>query len=288
MSKPKPTYFLTPPRPYPPEGPIRLGAIIQSHNVPDEPLFTPGIPKISDVTSFNERNWTGSHVSKSSTRFGIWTSFLEMILSVGVDVGIQVDRNLRQHWQAQNMCTMSFVPSRSFIEESVASEEVMSYVVNNRFTSKIYMITGVMIASCSTAFRESLEESGVYIHAGVDASAWTGIPVSAGPEAEIKRREFVRESSIRDEDYVFAFRIREIKISRKGTVKSDKPFDKGAKFGYGDEKVDVGTGETIEVDNDLLDEDGENFGLAAQECITETDDGDEEECVCVMPELDGF
>ncbi|KAF2463703.1 uncharacterized protein BDR25DRAFT_205558, partial [Lindgomyces ingoldianus] len=231
MSSIKPTYFLTPPRPYPPSGPIRLGGIIPSPTLPDEPLHIPSVPESHEISSFNEKNWSGSHVRTSSSRFGIWTSFLQMILSVGGDISVTSKSEINEAWSVDNMCTMSFVPSQAFIEKSVQAEQVRHYIIENRWREKIYMITGVMIASGATTFRESLEERGLFISVGVDATAWTGVPISLGPEAKWKKNEVVGRRSEQQDDFVFAFRVREIRVRRKGGVKSTRAFNKGALFG---------------------------------------------------------
>lgn len=123
------------------------------------------------------------------------------------------------------------------------------------FREKKYMITGVMIASATTSFREILGERGIYIHAGVDAPAWNGVPFSAGPEGKWKRKNATTESSVRIEDFLFAFRVREFRVKRKGGVKAHKMYDKGALFntdlkGVTKEEVDlelIGLGGDVDV-----------------------------------------
>lgn len=282
----KPTYFLTPPRPYPPTGPIRLGAIIPSPTQPDEPLHSPALPKPEDVSTFTEKNWTGSHMRKSSSRFGVWTSFLQMIFSIGGDVSMKIDKEVNQHWDIERMCTMSFMPSQTFIEDCVKCEEVRRYIIGNRFREKIYMVTGVMIASSTTTFRESLEEKGVYVHAGVDATAWAGVPISVGPEGKWKRKQVTKTGSEREEEFVFAFRVREIRVKRKGGVKTHKLYDKGALFNTDQKLEEVVLEDEVEVEGLGEEADGEEFGLESKESkqILGDMDEQEEDCICVLPE----
>jgi hypothetical protein len=126
MSPQKPTYFIAPARPYPPYGPIRLGTIITSPTQPDEPLHQPSLPSPTDISSFQEQHWTGSHISKTSSRFGVWTCFLEMILGAGIDITLTRDKEARQKWTAQSMTTISFHPSEAFLATAIAHEHTSS------------------------------------------------------------------------------------------------------------------------------------------------------------------
>ncbi|KAF2824035.1 hypothetical protein CC86DRAFT_384533 [Ophiobolus disseminans] len=170
ISSYKPTYFLTPPRPYPPSGPIRLGAIITSPMQPDEPLHGPNLATTKNVSTFTEYKWSGSHHNKTSSRYGVWSCFLEMVLGAGVDVTVKLDKETTQSWTADSMTTMSFYPSDTFLAEAVSHDDVRNYITTHMFREKIYMITGVMIAPSTTTFRESLEEKGIYVHA--QRSTW--------------------------------------------------------------------------------------------------------------------
>jgi len=205
-----------------------------------------------------------------------------MILGAGVDLTVKLDKETSQCWTAESMTTLSLHPSEAFLAEAVGHEDVRSYMTAQMFREKIYMITGVMIASSTTSFRETLKERGVYIHAGVDATAWAGIPISVGPEGKWKRKNATIESSIRTEEFVFAYRVREIRVKRKGGVKAHKVYDKGALFNtelkrvYQDEvEIElVGLGEEV---------DGDDFGLEMKEVEQESDDG-VGGVVCVLPE----
>ncbi|KAH6866840.1 hypothetical protein BKA58DRAFT_460717 [Alternaria rosae] len=284
MATPKPTYFLTPPRPSPPDGPIRLGAIIPSPSQPDEPLHLPSLPSQTDTSTFTEHNWSGTFSKSTSTTFGIWTSFLECVLGIGADISISNDKSTQQTWKVEKMTTQTFRPSRSFLEDVVRHEDVRDYITQHRFREKIYIITGVMIASSTTLSRERLQEKGVYVHAGVDATAWSGVPISVGPEGNWKRKSETSEQSTRAEDFVFAYRIREVKVRRKGGVKSDRLFDKGALFDTQVRRKVEDKGEVM-VDGLGEEPDVDDVELESREVRQRVGDEEEEEdVVCVLPE----
>ncbi|CAN9180250.1 unnamed protein product [Alternaria alternata] len=286
MSYTKPTYFLAPRRPSPPDGPIRLGAIIPSPTQPDEPLYLPPPPPKSDTSKFTEYNWSGSHAKQSSSHFGVWTSFLECVLGIGADVSVGLDKSHHQSWKVDTMTTQSFLPSRTFLEQVVGHEDVRRYITENRFREKVYIITGVMIASSADISGQRLQEKGLYVHAGVDAAAWAGVPsgLSFGPEGNWKRKAETKESSRTADDFVFAYRIREIKVRRKGGVKADKLYDKGALF---DMEKKRKTEDMYEVEVDGLGDepDVDDVDLENMEVRQKIgDEGEEEEVVCVLPE----
>lgn len=107
-----------------------------------------------------------------------------MVLGAGVDISLKRDQQTTQKWMVEHMTTMSFHPSKKFLADAVSHEDVRSYITANMFREKVYMVTGVMVASSTSSFRETLEEKGLFIHASVDATAWTGMPISVGPEGK--------------------------------------------------------------------------------------------------------
>jgi hypothetical protein len=257
--------------------------MIPSPKQPDEPLHLPSLPPQSDTSTFTEHNWNGSYLKNSSSHFGVWTSFLECVLGVGADVTISLDKNSHQSWEVERMTTQTFLPSREFLEKAVAHEDVKRYITEYRFREKIYMITGVMIASSTNMSSEKLEEKGVYVHAGVDATAWTGVPISVGPEGNWKRKAQTSESSQRADDFVFAYRVREIKVGRKGGIKSNKLYDKGALFDTEKKRKEE---ERYEIEVEGMGDELEADDVEAE--IREVrQDGEyevEEECVVVLPD----
>lgn len=223
---------------------------------------------------------------KSSSRFGVWTSFLQMIFSIGGGISVHAEKEVKQHWEVGTMTTMTFVPSEKWLEDVVRSDEVRGYLLGNRWREKVYLITGVMIASSSQSFRATLEEKGLHINVGVDATAWTGVPVSVGPEGKWKRKEVAKTQSETEEKFVFAFRVREIRVKRKGGVKNHRLYDKGALFNAEKRRDEVGRDEEdVEVEGLGEEAEGAEFGLEMKGVRQALGDEEgEEECVCVMPE----
>jgi hypothetical protein len=103
-----------------------------------------------------------------------------------------------------------------------------------------------------------------------------------GPEGKWKSKESVFEKSQWEEEFVFAFRVREVRV-KKGGVKADRAYDKGALFSRERQRV---TKEADEVEVVGLEDEADvgEFELESEEVVQEFGD-EEEECVCVLPEL---
>jgi hypothetical protein len=204
-------------------------------------------------------------------------------LGVGADISVSLDKTTHQKWEVERMTTQTFQPSREFLEEAVRHDNVQDYITEHRFREKVYIITGVMIASSTSVSSARLQEKGIYVHAGVDATAWAGVPISVGPEGNWKRKAQTTESSQRADDFVFAYRIREIKVRRKGGIKSNKLYDKGALF---DAEKKRKAEEKYEVEIDGLGEepDVDDVDLESMQVRQKIGDDRDEEVICVLPE----
>jgi hypothetical protein len=138
-----------------------------------------------------------------------------------------------------------------------------------------------MIAASSTSIRETLDERGLHIHAGVDATAWAGIPISARPDGTWTHKTETRKSSTRLEGFVFEYRVREVRVRRKGGLKAHRVYDKGALFDTERKRVV----EQAEVEFEGLGEDagGDEFGLNVRDVEQQGEDG-LQDVACVVPE----
>ncbi|KAF2637818.1 hypothetical protein P280DRAFT_471986 [Massarina eburnea CBS 473.64] len=291
---PKPTYFLAPLRPTPPESSIRLGAVIPRPTLPDEPIYLPNLPASSnsphDVTVFKEKNWSGSQVQTSTTSFGVWASFLQLVVGIGGDGEGEIKKSVKKEWTCEEMTTKAFFPSKAWLEEVVRSEEVREYLVEGRWRDSIYMITGIMTAKSGPVFHEILREKGVHLSIGVEATVLGGVPVSAGPKMGLSRSNAVEEESTRIGEYVFAYRVRKVEVRKKIweagdiDVKKSKTVTKGALFHNHNERKTKTDEEPELVGEGLGDEESEEGeGEVATQIL---EDGEEVECIIMIPEDD--
>lgn len=171
----------------------------------------------------------------NSGHIGIWTSFLQVLVGASIDAGVSWKNSGLQSYTAKSMKWYEFRPSLHYIRTAVADEEVDEFIRENKFREKIYMVTGVMIASGASGVIRSMRERGLYAHAGVDGTLFSGgaAPVALGPEGDVKWGRQEATSFEDADDFVFAFRLRQIKVKKSGEITSKAKVD-GALFGLED------------------------------------------------------
>ncbi|KAH7079794.1 hypothetical protein FB567DRAFT_129080 [Paraphoma chrysanthemicola] len=235
--QPKPCYYLAPTRTNPPEGVIRLGSIVTSPSLVDEPISTgsPAIPDPASITTHVERNWSKSITAAKGGSIGIWASFLQFIVGVGGDVGISASDETTQKYGAKVMKWSEFRPSVDYVRAAVRDKSVHEYIRGNKFRENVYMVTGVMLASGATGVIEKMAERGLYAHVGIDATLLSGgmAPIAVGPEIESTQVMASKEQFGDADEFVIAFRLRQIKVKKTGEVSQKAKVD-GALFGIDD------------------------------------------------------
>ncbi|KAF1828593.1 hypothetical protein BDW02DRAFT_216124 [Decorospora gaudefroyi] len=287
----RPTYFLAPPRSYQPIGPIRLGAVIPSPKLPDEPIYVAAVPPCTSLsnpdpngtTTSTQIKWKASRIKRSSQQFGVWTSFLQMVVGVGIDAAVERAKAIKLAWEVEEMRTESFVPSMQWLEDLVKIP-----IVKER--KRIFVITGIMIATNMTCFRQELSGRGWNLSLGVDFTAFTGVPVSTEPRVGRESEEGVSIAGMSEGDTVFAFQVREVRVRRKGGVKEHRVVTKSALFSQERNKEDEEEDADKAVEVEGLSEEltGKEFDLETtvvkQATREDEGEGDVEEVMCVMPE----
>jgi hypothetical protein len=92
-----------------------------------------------------------------------------------------------------------------------------------------------------------------------------------------------RETSIRQEEFVFAYRLREIKVRKKGGVKGHRLYDKGALFSTEREPAVDSEEEIHLVGLEDGEVDGDELGLDVKQVEQECDNG-VDTMLCILPE----
>lgn len=294
-------------------GPIQLGNIVSAPATPiprtrnrhvliplqvrsvdrvDEPLYTAPAarpPTATPLHAFHERNFTLRHRAPAAHRAGVFAAFLQHVVGAGADVGVAWASETESAVAARRVATRWFEPSGAEVRAVVEGEgAVRDYIAGSWFRNKVYMVMGVMVAEGGARADRREVVRGVDASVGVDATVPFGVPVGGGPRVQVRRASEVRVGSEEaEEGFVFAFRLREIRVRRGGEVAA-RNLRKGALFdgtaasaAYGDEEGEK-RNMTVELE-ELVDEDatGEDFGMEALDSLEE---GTDEECVCVPPE----
>ncbi|KAF4989033.1 hypothetical protein FGRMN_9405 [Fusarium graminum] len=279
------SYFLAPIG-TPPEGPIKLGNIVSAPAFADDPINEEHLPLSSEPVEHNQFNFNfGMDVSNDGF-IGIWASFLQM-LGVGGDLTFEWSRETSEKWACENLKTLSFTPKLSYITQSLRDEGVQHYMRVNKpwlGASKLYMVTGIKIAYGATSTVAYARKNGLNLRFGTDFSS-QGVPLSVGPKGGSSRAISVQQSQEGAEPFVFAFRLRRIKISRKGDV-NHGAYNKGTLLSVGEDGRHDGRhdGSDIEVVIEGLedrDADGLEFQLDSQDAFDGSHDNAHCKCVVV-------
>lgn len=125
--------------------------------------------------------------------------------------------------------------SKEFIRRSMENEGVREFFEGSRWRKCVYMIVGLKIAKGAKISKGSKKSKDGALDLMVDGTA-VGVPgVKVGPKVEgkVERGEGVEWED--EKSFVFAYRLRKI-VCKKGKVKSDEAFSKGA-------FLDAGSGE---------------------------------------------
>ncbi|KAF4631189.1 hypothetical protein G7Y89_g6947 [Cudoniella acicularis] len=280
-------YFLAPTLHFPPNGPIALGNIIASPSYPDSPINTsppPPIPTSMGLYNIIESNWKTLRERQQSCSGGIWTTFLH-ILIFGGDIDISKSGSLTEEYHFRKLVTRYFQPTIEYIKTSVYQQDVQDFIVGHKGKGQIYMITGVKIASGATVAITEAKKRGLHFQLGVDATP-AGVPIAMGPKLERGGDEVQRTSSEIEEDFVFAYRLTQIKIRKKGGLVYQQYDKEGELFGVGNDEGDKEEGEgdfrdQFEIE-ELVEHDvcAEEFGMKS---VTVLDDDGKETCQSVIP-----
>ncbi|RKL08219.1 hypothetical protein BFJ68_g9566 [Fusarium oxysporum] len=270
MSNREATYFLAPVG-NPPEGPIRLGNIISAPAFADDPINEECIPPSEasmEVTEHNQENFTFDMSVKNDRSCGIWASFLQT-LGIGGDATVDWSKEHSEQWACENLKTVSFSPKISYVLQCLKDEGVQTFMRINKpwfGINKLYMITGVKVAYGAASTIEHANQRGFNLKFATDFSS-QGVPISLGPQIGGSNTMATKQSQSGGEPFVFAFRLRRIKISRKGEVNHER-YMKGTLLGIKEDGNDRDVEIVVEGVEDF-DADGEEFQLSSKDVFDE-------------------
>ncbi|KAH6670620.1 hypothetical protein B0J14DRAFT_429166, partial [Halenospora varia] len=222
----KPTYFLAPNCDFPPDGLIALGSIIIDPKTPQKSLNHRNNQRkpvpADDLQESYKDDWEDVIRSARHNRITLWMSFLQMILGVGADVSAGFTKGREDAYKFSRLETKYFEPDVAYIQESLKVESVKGYITATKYRKPIYMVTGVKIARGAEVSGRIIKEYTGMLKVGLDATMLTGVPISGGPAVETGKMKEREVGFGGGSDYVFAYRVVKIVLSRDGGVKKQK------------------------------------------------------------------
>lgn len=296
--------YLRPPSPdYAPNKAIRLGHIWLDPRDPGSLIGPPlPFPDSLDVNFTWKTDYATSTGHESTTMVGVWTEFLQF-LGIVANASVEWGSSKDHDFSCPLMETHSIEPSPQYIRASLEASEYPGI----RKGERLYMITGVKIARGGTEAIRREARRALEAQVGADATAATGFPISFGPKFGMSRSEYAGESFGNSADFVFAYRLREIKYDKNEIRTRPYEYSTGpGRAGLTPEVgIAVGIGSRFDMEREsepvvaMLDDDmemslvdhGSMLGLRKKNCVyfregggdeDEDEDVDVDECAFVF------
>jgi hypothetical protein len=239
------TYFLAPTRDTPPSGPIFLGAIITSPRSPELSLNNKKSPLLTalEVSTSTLRDSTRTLSKGAKGKAGVWCEFV-VDIGVGGNAGTTWDNTEVAEYKFGELVTKTIAPGLDEVRKLFSDDAVQQAIKDSRFGSNLYMITGVKIARGAEVAISKVKALGGNLHFGVDTTPF-GVPLKVGPDLENERSKGQGLTEKHDYDFVFAYRLREIRYKRR-EVKEQKEYAKGDLMGHDQERNESDSDEEYE------------------------------------------
>lgn len=281
MSK---AYFLAPTRDTPPKGPIFLGSIITAPRSPELSVNGKKSPFLTtlDITTSSLTDSTRILFKTGDGKAGVWAEFIQ-----GVGVGGKASVNWNDaemaKYKFEELITKTISPEFPEIVTAFAEPSVQQAIKDSRFRDNVYMITGIKSAKGAEVAISKIKARGKNFQFGIDTTP-AGFPLKFGPEFEMNKGEGegLTEKHSKEQEFVFAYRLREITYKRK-KVGEQKEYLKGDLQGHGQNKgEEVKRDESLDVP-ELEEWKGEEETLKAMGIETKEAVDDDEKAVLIIP-----
>ena len=283
---PQKAYFEMPNFDYPP-GTIQLGQIIDNPKLPGSIIGQPYMPLPQSHESY-KTNWEKEKSRSLNGSTGIWAQFIATVLDIRGNANGSLVWEDSSVLKFKRLETLFFSPDPSpeYVKSSMLQPTVKQYFENN-LRKTPYMITGIKVARGPEGIKRKVRKASGNAQLKINGRA-SGEPASGGPHIGWKRSLMNEETFTASSDFVFAYRLRKIKIIWKTMDIESKDFVRGAVYHEGLGAAEDGeTEDTSEIvsanleDRDLgIIPDTKNIPLDWI-ITTVKDEEDEEDCVTV-------
>ena len=165
---------------------------------------------------------------ETKTGWGYDASFSVAVLSL---LPFSVAGNRRQsrmhRYEIEKVEERMFVPSQDYVRQSMFQAEVLSYLARYRWKKSVYMIVGIKVAQGGKIVHETEHALGGHL-AGALPGASVGVPLDVGATVSTDTLHSRHEQKQIPNAFVFAYRLREIRYSKKRGFIDHQEFTKGA------------------------------------------------------------
>jgi len=136
------------------------------------------------------------------------------------------------------MDTTLFIPTEDYVNRCIDNTGVRRFLETSHYRKPVYIITGVKIVSGAQGATTSSRAVEGVVGAQVDGTVLSGgmVPVGGGPEVRRGKETKNAVSWEGSTDFVFAFKVSEVRVGKSGEVKRERDYTKGALYGNEPEK----------------------------------------------------
>ena len=264
------TYFLCPTTDFifpPPTGPLCLGSIIRSTSAPQNPLNIANVVAVANAfPPIVETNWEKTVSTETGLGLGVYAQFLQLAtggLPLGPELQVEHSNRLRNTFAFDKITTLSFEPTQEYVEQAVKAPAVQAWLREPRQkfapVNALFLVTGMKLVKGAKIKYATSQSTAVKGNLGIDVTA---LGTTVGPKGYWKRADEDAIESNREDEFVFAFRVKKLKFGRR--VKLEE-YSKGAFMSIGGKE---------DVDECVLVEDVDGAGIGKAEAVPdETENG---------------
>ncbi|GJN66848.1 hypothetical protein PLIIFM63780_004318 [Purpureocillium lilacinum] len=201
-----PRYDMAPP----PDGRLGLGSILSSIDDADHPIVGRSPIPITSGEMREQSVVQATFVSskQTSSQPGVFAKFLNLM---GAEIDFTSERSEETAYKFDRLETVSFTPTASYLEQTMALDDVRAYMEHSRFKASCYLVTGLKIARGAAVIQKRRR-----VVLSADMKTALGLPatVGVGPTATQETTESTAFDG--SNDFIFAIRVSKIR-SRKSS-----------------------------------------------------------------------
>lgn len=280
-------YYLTPILDVLPDGPITLGSIISQPRLVSEPINDYPVSPGSMAEKVYLHTSANSGVTVDRNREGHGGIFADFLQCLGLGLNGNVDgkgsNKESEDWTFANLQTIWFTPSTEYVRKSLEDRDVQDFIYENKTwlgRTKLYMVVGVKVAYGATSTVSYIRNRQLGLHVGFDFTP-LGVPINVGPDVGVQQDLKVTQTNGGGDPFVFAFRLRQVKVSAAGEIKH-RDFTEGALLslhGTKDKKNENEVKILVEGLEDF-DTDASDFSLQSWDALDEASADARDDCKC--------
>ncbi|KAF4628276.1 hypothetical protein G7Y89_g9875 [Cudoniella acicularis] len=138
-----------------------------------------------------------------------------MELDSSTDAGVDWDKSKEELYEFSRLETTEFYPTETYITKWLESDPVTSFMRRTRYRKPVYIITSIKVVTRAKVKSKNINSHGGQLGFEVDGTLLGGAPVNIEPNVEGKREDKEDMSWKESSDFVFAFRVRRIRVEKK-------------------------------------------------------------------------